>query len=195
MVANEKALLKAMKKAYTGWGYTITVRKGGRWTIHTPFWGVSFDAMADVPNKVLSLIVLHMGCFPNWEEAYQIYKGPDGPVLQKKVFALADDPFVQMEGALVTPDCSAPMIRRTDLTISKLQVWQRPDNLSILLIDPEYEALIEDKHLDISAVGSALYLEGNISSVFVRAETDKRPEVHIAHLEKVRWIAGAPLIE
>lgn len=187
MVVNEKALVREMKKAYSGWGYTVIVRADGTWVIHSPFWVVTIDAMCNVPNEVLSLIVLHMGFLPNREMAYRVYKGDDGPVLQKEVYAVAVEAINNLEDRTRVEEYEYNPIMRTTLKLGKTQVWQQPDDLQIFLIDPRYEALIDDR-TQVRTVGDAIYTEGNISAVYVYRVKDDHSKVFVDHLSLMQWV-------
>lgn len=187
MVVNDKALAKEMKKAYTGWGYTVIVQDDGTWVIQTPFWVVTISCMSNVPNEVLSVIALHMGILPTRGEAYRVYKGDDGPVLQKEVFNVAMDPILNLEDETNETAEHPSWIMRSTLKFGKTQVWQQPDDLRILLIDPRYEALIDAK-TEVRTVGNAIYAEGNISAVYVYRVDDDRSKVYIEHLARMQWV-------
>lgn len=65
MVVNDKALVREMKEAFKGWGYTVMVVSGDKWVIGSKDnWTVVIDGQNNVPNEVLALIVLHMGELP-----------------------------------------------------------------------------------------------------------------------------------
>ena len=187
MVINEKALVNLMKKAYTKWGYTVSVGSNGRWAIHTPHWVVTIDGMGNVPNCVLSVIALHMGCFPQHNEAIKVFKGKNGPVLQNEIFAVAEEHVTELEKEVDDAEKDFEEIRRTSLRIGGHQVWQRLDDSRVFLIDPEHERLIAGK-TDIRTVGEYICMEGNISMVFVRSVSEDRPAAFIAHLEQMQWV-------
>ena len=61
MVVNEKALVRQLKSGYKKRGYTVLVRPDDTWVFKTEEWVVTIEGQRNVPNEVLSLIVLHMG--------------------------------------------------------------------------------------------------------------------------------------
>ena len=65
MVIDEKALVRELKEAYKGWGYTVMVTDHDKWVFRSADnWVVMIDGQDNVPNEVLALIVLHMGHLP-----------------------------------------------------------------------------------------------------------------------------------
>lgn len=187
MVINEKALVKELKEAYKGWGYTVMVLPGGEWVFMTKAWVAEIDAQTNVPNEALSLIVLHMGYLPERETAYRVYKGDAGPVVQKEVFSIAESTYTALCEQRQETDGKPVYCRQTKLRLGECRVWQRPSDLEILLIDPTYERIIASKK-DIRVVGDAIYAEGQISSVYVMQVKDVGEQAHIDHLSQMQWI-------
>ena len=189
MVINEKALVREMKEAYKGWGYLVTVMPGDKWVIsREDAWCVQIEGQGNVPNEVLSLIVLHMGRLPRVETAYKIYKGDDGPVIQKEVYAVAAESWRSFEQARQKTNDEPVTICRTSLVYGSRRVWQQKDNGEILLIDPRYEGLIERSGgIGIRAVGQQIYAEGDCSCIYVSRARGGAKESLVEHLEKVQW--------
>ena len=72
MLINEAGVVRAIKRAYKGGGYTVSV-KGGIMSIYTPSWYV--QARREVmPRKVLAAIVEHAGMIPGENEPTNIMK-------------------------------------------------------------------------------------------------------------------------
>ena len=188
MVVNEKALVREMKEAFKGWGYTVIVRPGDEWVISSRFWVVQISGMKNVPREVLSLLALHMGFLPETGNAYRVYKSGDDAVVQNEVFAVALEPIEKLEEAQAQSSDAPLWIQRTKLLFDKTRVWQQERNLKILLIDPRFENIIAGK-TEVRTVGDAIYAEGEISDVYVmrvRNDTDKS---QLDHLAQMQWIA------
>lgn len=187
MVINEKALVKEMKEAYKGWGYTVMVLPGGEWVFMTKAWAAEIDAQTNVPNEALSLIVLHMEYLPERETAYRIYKDESGPVIQQEVFSVAEATYTALCEQRRETDAKPLYCWQTKLRLGACRVWQRPSDLEILLIDPTYERIIESKK-NIRVVGDAIYAEGQISCVYVMRVQNAGEQAHIEHLSQMQWI-------
>ena len=183
MVVNEKVLVREMKEAYKGWGYGVMVTSDDRWMFSSKDnWTVVIDGQNNVPNEVLALIVLHMGELPDSLQCYRVYKGP---CIQKEVYK------VELEN-LETLEKSRPMVdvevRRTQLTYGRRRVWQQIEDKQVLLIDPRYEGLMEiGAESKICTVGQQIYLEGEISCVYISRARKPASEVLLEHLTQVSW--------
>lgn len=184
MVIHEKALVQEMKEAYKGWGYTVIVRPGDKWVFKTDSWAVQIDGQGNVPNEVLSLIVLHMGELPKKESACRIYKVDTGPAIQKEVFAVVNEAIEKLEKQVVHSEQAE--IQRTKLMFGTYRVWQKEKDMEIFLMDPHDTRLIDSK--EIVAVGEGIYAEGDISWAFALRRMDTAEKVHIDHLAQMQWI-------
>lgn len=72
MLINEAGVVRAIKRAYKGGGYTVNV-KGGIMSIYTQSWYI--QARREVmPRKVLAAIVEHAGMIPGEKEPTNIMK-------------------------------------------------------------------------------------------------------------------------
>ena len=186
MVINEKSLLRAMKEAYKGWGYTVAVTSRDVWVISTPAWIARICNRDNVPNEVLALIVLHMGYLPEMETAYQIFKADTGPAIQEKIYSEAVDNIRTMEKLRLDPESTTPQISKTKLHFGRYRVWQQPIDLQIYLVDPRYECMIERQN-DVHTVRSALCAAGEISSIYVFRDRVENENL-IDHLEQIQWV-------
>ena len=187
MVIDEKSLLRAMKTAYSGWGYTVAVTDRDVWVISTPAWIVRICSRDNVPNEVLALIVLHMGYLPEAETAYRIFKSDTGPAIQEKIYNEAVDNIRTMEKVRYDPDIRKHDIRKTKLHFGRYRVWQRPEDRQIFLVDPRYETMIVRQN-NVHTVRTALCAAGEISSIYVFRELVEK-EDQIEHLEQMQWVA------
>lgn len=122
------------------------------------------------------------------KEAYKVYKGDEGPVIQKEVYAVAADSYRTFERARQMTDDEPVAICRTSLVYGSRRVWQQKDNGEILLIDPRYESLIDwSVGMEIRRVGQQIYAEGDSSCVYVSRARGGANESLVEHLEKVQW--------
>lgn len=186
MVVNEKALVREMKEAYKGWGYTVMVATGDKWVIGSKDnWTVVIDGQNNVPNEVLALIVLHMGELPDSLQSYRVYKGDKGPCIQKEVYKVALDDFERLEKSKPLADVE---VRRTALVYGRRRVWQQIADKQVLLIDPRYEGLLDiGAESKVCTVGQQIYLEGEISCVYISRARGGANEEMLQHLAQVKW--------
>ena len=184
MIINEKALVQEMKAAYKGWGYTVIVRPGDKWVFKTDSWMVQIDGQGNVPNTVLSLIVLHMGELPKKESACRIYKVDTGPAIQKEVFAVVNEAIEKLEALALNSEPEP--IQRTKLMFGSYRVWQKEEDMEIFLMDPNDTRIIDSK--EIVAVGEGIYAEGDISWAFALRRIDAAEKAHIDHLAQMQWV-------
>ena len=97
MVINDKALVREMKRAYKGGGYTVAVRNGScALVIYSFAWVVELSG-DNIPREVLSLLTLHMGFLPEEGFAYKILKGKDEPTVQSTMYDVAMKPLQMLE--------------------------------------------------------------------------------------------------
>lgn len=186
MVINEKALLSQMKEAHKGRGYTVIRRPDSKWVFRSARWVVVFNGQENVPNEVLSLIVLHTGELPKVESAARIYKAKTGSMIQQEVYALADEEIQNLVGKTVVAAMHPKFALRTKLQLGASHVWQKED-LEILLMDPEETAMI-DKKENIMVAGDWLYAEGVSSQIWVHRVIGVANDAHLNHLAAMQWV-------
>ena len=189
MVVNEKVLVREMKEAYKGWGYTVMVMDGNKWVIQSnDAWAVEIEGQDNVPNEVLALIVLHMGHLPREQQCYRIYKGDKGVCIQKEVYAVAVQNWKSFERAREETDDAPVEVRRTALVYGHRRMWQQIGDKSVLLITPRFEGLMDiGAESVVRAVGQQIYLEGEISCVYISRARGGASEALLDHLAQVKW--------
>lgn len=187
MVINEKALIREMKEAYKGTGYTVAVDQDDTWTVSCGYWLAQIDGQHNVPNEILSLIVLHMGMLPKAGTAYRVYKTKDGPAVQDEVLSVALSYIKKLDIQRQETEDKPVYIRATRLRLGNCRVWQQAENLQILLIDPRYESVIDSKN-NVRIVADTLFKEGEISCVYVCPVSKEQDKAQIQHLEQMQWI-------
>lgn len=187
MVVNEKALVREMKEAYKGVGYTVMVMPGDRWVfMHGENWIVEIEGQDNVPREALALMVLHMGYLPRLQSCSRVYKAEKCTVIQKEVYAVAEDDYQKLMERI--QDTDREEVRRTSLVYGRRRVWQQIENKGILLIDPKFESLLEvTGDSIIRRVGESVYLEGEISRVFISRSRGGANESLLEHLAQVKW--------
>lgn len=188
MVINEKALVREMKDAFKSYGYTVFIRPGDVWVIRRPgSWSVEIDGQGNVPREVLSLLALHMGFLPKAETAYRVYKTDNGPAFQKEVYSVENEEYMTLEEARRDTDLTPVTVQPTRIRVGKCRVWQRPGDLGIQMIDPDYESIIKNKK-NVRCVSKTIYAEGEISCVYVTEEMSAATKVQLDHLAQMQWI-------
>jgi hypothetical protein len=186
MVVNEKALVRQLKSGYKGGGYSVLVRPDDTWVFKTGEWVVTIEGQRNVPNEVLSLIVLHMGYLPGRETSHRILKGQNGPIAQEEIYAVANE-GVEMLEELREAKGNAE-VKRTKLMLGSCQLWQRTEDLGMLMINPELEQLLERKQ-EILAVGGTICAEGEISRVYIVQMANVGEKAHLEHLSQMQWVS------
>lgn len=186
MVVNEKALVREMKAAYKEGGYTVAVWDGD-WVISGTGWTVIVEGIGNVPREALSLIVLHMGFLPENGEAWEIFKGDNGPLIQKRVFEEAIEQVRRMEAEAEDAPANSE-VRPTGLWLGNVRVWQRVADLKTILVSPRSSGIMKELK-NVIVAGLWLALEGEISTVYIRAEDSLGREAKLEHLSRMRWIA------
>ena len=175
MIINEKALIREMKEAYKRYGYTVAVDSDDYWTISGGNWAVQIDGQNNVPNQILSLIVLH------------IYKTKDGPQVQEAIPGVELEHVGKLQALIRLPERKPQYINATNLWLSQYRVWQQPENLQIVLVEPQSESLIATKKY-VELVSGVLFKSGEISSVYIWPYKDEDEKAHIQHLEGMQWV-------
>lgn len=186
MVVNDKALVREMKEAFKRWGYTVMVASGDKWVIGSKDnWTVVIDGQNNVPNEVLALIVLHMGELPKAQQCYRIYKADKSTCIQKEVYKVALENFEKLEKSRPLDD---EEVRRTALVYGRRRVWQQLEDKKILLINPRFEGLMDiGGDSMVCTVGEQIYLEGEISCVYISRARGGASEALLEHLAQVSW--------
>lgn len=187
MVVNEKALVRQLKSGYKGSGYSVMVRPDDTWVFKTGEWVVTIEGQRNVPNEVLSLIVLHMGYLPERETSHKIFKGQHGPIAQEEIYELANEGVVMLE-ELRKAKTGNESVKRTKLMLGSCQLWQKTDDLKILMINPELEQLLERKQ-EIQAVGGTICAVGEISCVYIVQTAHMGEKAHLEHLSQMQWVS------
>lgn len=182
MTFNERGLLRLMKSEYKGYGYTVA-QTGSGMVISGAMWGVAImDHL--VPNEVKSLIVLHTGKLPAEGEA--IFCQKDN--VTSKIYEMAVARITDLKTARVngTPHRVAP----TRLMFDRFRLWQRTNDLKVVLIDPEYQQILDYSDRDAYLVGGALFCENYAGIVWVERELrQEEDEALLKHLEMMQWVS------
>lgn len=188
MEIREQSLVREMKEAYKGGGYTVICRPGETTVILCLAWAVVINN-ENLPREVLSLLALHMGYLPKEGEAYKIMKADKEPMVQKMLFDTAISPIRTMEGIVAEAQGTIPVaVKKTLLTFDGCNVWQKTGNNGIVLIDPEYESILRKKD-DVIMAGDAIYKEGEVSKVYVMRVNNTAHENQLNHLGQIPWVA------
>ena len=188
MVVNEKALKRCLKEAYKTRAFTVAV-DDGRMMINGGYWLVIIDT-DEVPNGILGLFGEWMRKIPDEGEAYRVIKGDEGAIIQKQLLTDALSQIREMEGKWSEAVSENPdaVMRRVDLRFEGAQIWQNSDDLSVLMVDHRYEAML-DSIKDIYRVGTGLYASGNVSTAWILGiDSRGSAKEKVDHLAKFRWV-------
>lgn len=188
MVISEKSLVREMKEAFKGGGYTVICRPGETTVIMCPSWAVEINN-ENLPREALGLLALHMGYLPKEGEAYKIMKADKEPTVQKMLFETAISPVRTLEiNVAKTQDTIPVKVKKTLLTFDGCNVWQKIGNNGIVLIAPECESILRKKD-DVIMAGDAIYKEGEVSKAYIFRALDARWENQLNHLGQIPWVA------
>ena len=187
MVINEKALICQVKEAYKTGGYTVAVQDG-RMMLSNGYWLASIDEK-NVPSKLLSILAEHIRDVPKEGQAYRCYKTKEGPFAQTSILSDAVKPMQTMhrERDTAWDDANPPMFLHTPLTYNGMQLWQELPYKEIYMIDPRYSVLIDPKAEEVWKVGNGLYVQGEISELWVLRVAEGAAAEKIKHLEAITW--------
>lgn len=186
MVIHEKALISCMKEAYRNQGYTVAVDDDNWMLINGGYW-LARIAEEESSNELRSLITLHMRQVPDAGDAYKTVKTKNGPFVQKMLLEDAMGIMEILEGKLEEAAQKPAQMKRADMFLRNCGVWQNTEDLSIMMVDPRYEMLI-GKPLEVTKAGYGLYLDDDISALWVLAVQDNEAKDKIEHLAKIRWV-------
>lgn len=190
MVINEKALVSQVKEAFKLGGYTVAV-KDGRMMLSNGYWLASIDEK-NVPSKLLSILAEHIRDVPKEGQAYRCYKTKEGPFVQSAILEDAIKPMQTMHNQRdeAWEDVNPPMMIHTPLTYDGMQLWQADSSASvsaIYMIDPRFSVLIDAKADEVWKVGNGLYVQGEISELWVLRVAEGAAAEKIKHLETITW--------
>lgn len=186
MIVNEKGLLKVMKEAHKGYGYSVAATNdaiGVESIIIITKECVVVGDKKKMPRKVLALIVEHMGELPQSGEAFQVRKNQP----QTEIFDAATQHLKEMH----SDNKPLKLIKRTDITLSGYRLWQRKDDLRIFKLDPVLEdVLFLSRGIHRIVGDDVLMMEDTESRAYVYFEKpDKNGSTWLDHLSKMQWVA------
>lgn len=187
MVINEKALVCQVKEAYKNGGYTVAVQEG-RMMLSNGYWLASIDEK-NVPSELLAILAGHIRDVPKDGQAYRVYKTKEGPFAQSAILADSVKPLQTMHAQRdeAWEDINPPMMVHTPLTYNGTQLWQSLPGNNIYMIDPRYSVLIDRKADEVWKVGNGLYVQGEISELWVLRVLEGAAAERIKHLEAIAW--------
>lgn len=188
MVVFEKGLLRLMKQAYKRGGYNVVIAPIGAaeylFVRYATGWMAGIR-MVNVPRKVLGLLVEHMGCLPKCGEAFCVAKAS----VQKEIFDVADDPFRDLLQCVDHWE-HHKIAKQTKLVWNGDQVWQCPEDQTIVLIDPERAELAAFcGGQDVRLEGIDLMIKGSLSFAAIRkAHVSEGDKPLLENLTNVKWV-------
>lgn len=135
-----------------------------------------------MPRKVLGLLAEHIGRLPEDGEGFLCKKNHE---VQDEIIEVAIKPIMDK---LADAMQSYTVVKKSRLTWDGENVWQTAER-EIALIRPDLERIINFKDASPRLVERCLYVEGQVSTVFVHrstpGETDKNV---VAQLGSTLWI-------
>lgn len=187
MVINEKALVRQMKEAYKGYGYTVAVDEDAVY-LTNGFWLAELD-IDQVPSEIMGMFGEHIRDIPRSGDAYKVIKDKTGPIVQTRILKEAFGVVEQMLDRRATAFASGLPVkmRKTNLNYNNLQVWQAKIECDVFLIDPRYAVMFE-KTADVYRVGEGIYAEDSDSRLWVLRVSEESDKMYLSHMEKISWI-------
>lgn len=188
MILVESAVCAAMKRdvkesGYTAFGIQMEGEpwlglKGGDWIV--------LAELKNMPRKVLSQLVEHAGDIPRNRECWSIQKPKKGDVQrQDTMFSLVEQ---EISDLLDTDWDQTAKLGRTGMTLDGYGLWQNRENLSVLRLAPQMEAMAEWNG-KASEDGGWVCKAGLVSWCFVLKTLWRgEHEVWRKHLEKMSWV-------
>lgn len=171
---SEKGLIRAMKNAWKGAGYTVSVRER---LIYIE--GKEWDAVMHVdmlPRKALALLVEHIGSILKDGEAYTCTKGGGAQTVSPMVVFDRMNELIQLE--------LHESAKKTKLSWGDAEIWQSCADWRILGIDPEYAEIVGEKSRGDAYIRDnyVIWQEG----AKVRVAAVRLPEA-VQFLSSVQW--------
>ena len=188
MIVKEKGLLRLMRGAYRGSGYTMMVDTigGDEYLCMSHFgWMVGIE-MGAVPRKVLAMLVEHLGKLPRYGEAFKVQK----QAVQSELFGVAREPFKDLLQCMDYWD-SHKVMKRTKLEWNGCQVWQSIKDQSIVLLAPDMEDIglyVENTH-EVRLSGTQMMIQGERSFAAIAKEyVEDGEKPLLEHLTEKQWV-------
>lgn len=185
---NEKGLVAAMKDAWKETRYSVVAYEENgleRIALHSGAWFVDAPRI-HFPRKALALIVEHAGEIPE-NAAYSLSK-TGGQQLLEKTIALQD-----IKNVYNTMKETAGMdIEKTRITWDNLEVWQKPEDMEVMLFDAFYLNIIDWKADDFftEVYGQIMVSAGDRSLVIVLPAVSEKDKPYLSHLSQMQWTGG-----
>ena len=182
MTFSEKGLLRAMKAAYRRYGYTAAQSDSGL-LIFTDKWGCGIRDDV-VPDAVKGLVVSHAGKLPADGKAMLVSKNG----VCDAIYDVAVERVRDLKKAW--NDGTAKRIGLTRLTLDGMVIWQRAEDLKMLMTDPDDMNVLDIISYDAHEVAGAVYTENWNGIVWVEQSSPDYKSIHLKHLEQMQFIAG-----
>jgi hypothetical protein len=188
VIVKEKGLLRQMKEAWKGSGYTVMVDEINREDyLCISYWGWKVGIAWDtVPRKVVGLLAEHIGRLPALGEAFKVQKDE----VQRELFDTAKGPFEDLWQCIEHWE-HHKIMKATKLEWGGSRVWQSPRDQTIVLLDPELGgiACFSDASMDVRLEGSQLMIRGNRSFASVgKGFVNDGDKQLLEHLTNMQWV-------
>jgi hypothetical protein len=188
MILIEGGVCAAMKRDVKQAGYLVfdIQVEGEHWVGLKGNGWIVMAELESMPRKILGLIVEHAGGIPGIGISWNIQKPKKGDVQRQDVmFGMIEREVTKMlEGG----EGQNAQLGQMGMTMNGYGLWQNREDLSILRLAPEMEAMAE---WNGRATGSGAYVctAGFVSWCFVlKTPWRGEHEVWRKHLEKMSWV-------
>ena len=179
---DEGGMLRVMKDAHKATGY-IVINDAGTVTIRTGVWMTQMPLRV-LPRKVLALLVEHIGTIPEDKAAFRSSKGGGAQTL---VFAIEQENTQKAEAYF---GGSMPIVKETQLVFKDCRIWQVPETMQVIAINPDFMRIISRKDMGAAALNAEKYLlliEDEDGSRVVIAGVSLQ-EAERAYIEGFPWV-------
>ena len=185
---SERGLVAAMKDAWKNGAYNVIAYEendverlavdGGFWLVDTP--------RIHFPRKALALIVEHAGEIPE-NAAYSLSKKGGLQALVHPITLQRVQSFYQLMRENPTMD-----VEKTKLTWQEREVWQKPEDMEVMLFEKLYLDIIDQKADDYfqEVYGDTLFFVGDRSMAAIMPVVNESDKLFLAHLSQMPWTGG-----
>ena len=183
MVISEKGLCAAMNVAFKkkSVGYKVAVQRSEKGVeeivLSAPGW-TAIITRENAPQKVLALIVEHMGDLPKEGEAFQV----QDKKAQAEILSMA----VPDEGDAVV----SVTVKRTQLNYNGYQIWQRTNDQKVFMMPAQREDMLDSYNRQVCMTEKGMFCAKGVASRLyiqpLQVAQNEMPALH--HLAKLQWV-------
>lgn len=177
MVIDDSILVKLMNKDFKHGGYTVYRSEENVLSVSGEDWLVEIN-WERVPDKVIGLVAQHMRALPEVGDAFTIQKNADQTVISAMAPRFPEKPK------------NAPLVFKTFLTYSGLEVWQDGDR-NVLMVGEDASNLVYNVGNICYHIGNGIALIGSVSRAYIQGRFFLDDDVHTkaaVELAKTNWV-------